>query len=242
MIRKYFSEGITFLQSDTEESILNTSPQILFVMRNPVLSILERYTHSCAFCVFAVFIMKSPGPYTGEYNSFVMERVFRGAVDDTTCLDWSCCSRLLAIGSKDMSTRIYSLDKFDNFRSYLLGGHSHMIVGCFFEKNSFDITTISRNGQVCIWDCNFNSDELVVAQPSTKKKRENSQIDDEEDDVNAETIVENPHNSKQVFFLVHSLFTSLCFHFCFFVLFLFLCIKSMFFPESLHVTLYIFCI
>lgn len=85
-----------------------------------------------------------------------------------------------------------------------------MIVGCFFEKNSFDITTISRNGQVCVWDCNFNSDELVLAQPSKKKRKENSEMDDDEDDVNAEKILENPQNSKQVFiyFRCILLFTS----------------------------------
>ena len=40
-----------------------------------------------------VFIFKSPGPATGEFNPFVMERVFHGAFDDTTCLDWSSDSR-----------------------------------------------------------------------------------------------------------------------------------------------------
>lgn len=58
-----------------------------------------------------VFIFKAPGQFSGEYNAFVMVRVFHGSYDETTCLDWSFDSKILAVGSKDMSTRLYSLEK-----------------------------------------------------------------------------------------------------------------------------------
>lgn len=60
---------------------------------------------------FLVFVFKAPNTSTGEYNAFVMERVFHGAYDETTCLDWSSDSRILAVGSKDMATKLYPLDK-----------------------------------------------------------------------------------------------------------------------------------
>lgn len=41
-----------------------------------------------------------------------MERVFSGAYDETTCIDWSTDSRILAVGSKDMSTKLYPIDKW----------------------------------------------------------------------------------------------------------------------------------
>ena len=94
--------------------------------------------------MLAVFIFNVPGLQTGEYNPFVMERVFVGATDDTTCIQWSFDSKLLAVGSKDMSIRLYSLQKWKNFRNYILPGHSDVIVGCFFEKDSYDLTTVSR--------------------------------------------------------------------------------------------------
>ncbi|XP_077295123.1 periodic tryptophan protein 2 homolog isoform X2 [Arctopsyche grandis] len=149
-----------------------------------------------------VFIMKSPGPYTGEYNAFVMERVFKGAIDDTTCIEWSSCSRLLAVGSKDMCVRIYALEQFKNLRSYLLGGHSHSIVGCFFEKNSYDITTVSQNGQVCIWECTLEEDGMIVGPPQKRKKTEPKPelSDDAEDDLKLEEIIEKIENNKQVDF------------------------------------------
>lgn len=73
-----------------------------------------------------------------------MERIFHGAVDETTFIDWSFDSKLLAIGSKDATTKLYSLQKWENFKSITLGCHSDMIIGCFFEKNSYDISTISK--------------------------------------------------------------------------------------------------
>lgn len=59
----------------------------------------------------SVFIFKAPGTLTGEFNSFIMERVFHAAHDETTCLDWSDDSKILAVGSADTNTKLYSLDK-----------------------------------------------------------------------------------------------------------------------------------
>jgi hypothetical protein len=40
-----------------------------------------------------VFVFKAPGPLSGEFNPFVMERVFHGSFDEVTCMDWSSDSR-----------------------------------------------------------------------------------------------------------------------------------------------------
>lgn len=63
------------------------------------------------YYVFSVFVFRTPNPLSGGARSLVMERVFSGAYDETTCLDWSTDSRLLAVGSKDMSTKLYSIEK-----------------------------------------------------------------------------------------------------------------------------------
>lgn len=97
----------------------------------------------------AVFIFKTPGEITGEYNSFVLRRYFFGAHDDVVSIDWSGDSRILVVGAKDATTKVYGVDLYENFRPYLLGGHTDAIVGCFFEENSLDVNTVSKNGQVC---------------------------------------------------------------------------------------------
>lgn len=63
--------------------------------------------------------------------------------------------------------------RWANFRIYSLGNHTDGIVGCFFEDGSYDITTISRNGQTCIWECTIDPKDLVPldkAPPRKKKK------------------------------------------------------------------------
>ncbi|XP_069680364.1 periodic tryptophan protein 2 homolog [Periplaneta americana] len=138
-----------------------------------------------------VFVFKAPGPYTGQFNPFVMERVFHGSFDETTCLDWSSDSRILAVGSKDMSTRLYTLENLANFKTYSLGSHTDSIVACFFEKDSLDITTISRNGQVCVWECSIDMDLLKPWEPPPKKTRQDTHSDSE-DDVDTSKAEENP--------------------------------------------------
>jgi periodic tryptophan protein 2 len=89
--------------------------------------------------------------------------------------------RVLAVGSKDMSTRLYSLERLANFRTYSLGSHTDCVVACFFEKGSLDLTTVSRNGQVCVWECSIDMDSLRSWEPPAKKVCENTHSDSEDD-------------------------------------------------------------
>ena len=50
--------------------------------------------------------------------------------------------RALCIGSKDMNTRVYGAQRFENLVIYSLGGHTDSIVGAFFENNSLDVSFI----------------------------------------------------------------------------------------------------
>ncbi|XP_063980144.1 periodic tryptophan protein 2 homolog isoform X2 [Diachasmimorpha longicaudata] len=143
-----------------------------------------------------VFIFNAPYLESGEFNPFVMERVFSGPVDDTTVLCWSFDSKILAVGSKDTTTKLYSLEKFANFRYCSLGGHSEEIVSCFFEKSSYDLTTISKNGHLCVWECSLEPEDLVIYEPPIKreKPREDS---DSEDDVDLEKALEKTDKQKK---------------------------------------------
>ncbi|XP_043664857.1 periodic tryptophan protein 2 homolog [Vespula pensylvanica] len=143
-----------------------------------------------------VFIFNAPGLQSGEYNPFVMERIFHGAVDETTFIDWSFDSKLLAIGSKDATTKLYSLQKWKNFKFVTLGCHSDMIIGCFFEKNSYDISTISRNGQLCVWECTIDPEDLVEWEPPTKKSRKTDS--DDEDDIDLDKAIEKTEKQRKI--------------------------------------------
>ena len=54
-----------------------------------------------------------------------------------TCLSWSPCSRIVAVGSKDSAVRLFALKEFENFRSYALGGHNEAVRAVFFAGQTF---------------------------------------------------------------------------------------------------------
>ena len=109
-----------------------------------------------------VLIYRTPGASNKDYNAFGLDRVLKGALDDISSLNWSSCSKILAVGSKDNTTRLYPLrEKYSNFQSYCLGGHSDPIIATFFEKDSLICYTISRNGHLVHWEPSLNLDELI---------------------------------------------------------------------------------
>ncbi|KAF5295110.1 hypothetical protein FQA39_LY13261 [Lamprigera yunnana] len=144
------------------------------------------------------FIFKAPGPFSGQYNSFIMERVFHGTVEETTCIDWSHDSKMLAVGSKDKSTKLYALERWENFKMYTIGSHTDTIVGCFFEKDNFDLTTISRNGQTCIWECSIEAKDLIPSSNPPPKKKKKTVAELEEDDIDANKIIEQTEEEISV--------------------------------------------
>lgn len=155
-----------------------------------------------------VFVYKSPGPHTREYQPFVMERVLQGPFDETTCLTWSSCSRILAAGSADMTVRIYALEKFQNFSVCCLGGMTDPVVGAFFEKDSLDCYSVSRGGQLAIWESSLDVADLKLGELIKKKKKKEKEDGDEEDDIvegnkEIETVIADENTSKETNRLVY---------------------------------------
>jgi periodic tryptophan protein 2 len=64
-------------------------------------------------------------------------------------------------GSKDMSVRVYALDKILHFKKFLLGGNTDAIVGCFFERDSMDAYTVAKNGTVSTWEFSEDIENLI---------------------------------------------------------------------------------
>ncbi|KRT80091.1 WD40 domain-containing protein, partial [Oryctes borbonicus] len=144
-----------------------------------------------------VFVFKAPGPFTGEYNAFVMEKVFHASYDETTCIDWSSDSKVIAVGSKDMTVKLYPLDKWTNFKIYSLGSHTDTIVACSFEKNSLDLISISKNGQMCIWESSMETSDFQPIGTPPKKKKKSSE-DSDEDDVDPSKVPERTEEELAV--------------------------------------------
>ncbi|XP_028984892.1 PWP2 small subunit processome component [Betta splendens] len=116
-----------------------------------------------------------------EFNAFVLDKSFYGPYDETTCIDWTDDSKCFVVGSKDMSTWVFGAERWGNLIYYSLGGHKDVIVGCFFEKDSLDLYTVSQDGALCVWKSNTKLGELILMKNQDKAKYL-SQRDDEDDD------------------------------------------------------------
>lgn len=110
-----------------------------------------------------------------EFNAFVLDKSYYGPYDETTCIDWTTDSKCFAVGSKDMSTWVFGAQRWANLIYYSLGGHKDVIVGCFFEKDSLDLYTVSQDGTLCVWESDTEPEGLVL----TKKR---TQTEEEEED------------------------------------------------------------
>ncbi len=74
------------------------------------------------------------------------------------------------------------MEKFSNFSVYCLGGHTEPIVASFFEKDSLVCYTVSRNGQLGVWESSLHPDQLELdSKPVLMKFKAKKQEDDGEE-------------------------------------------------------------
>uniref|UniRef100_A0A6Q2ZAB0 Small-subunit processome Utp12 domain-containing protein n=1 Tax=Esox lucius TaxID=8010 RepID=A0A6Q2ZAB0_ESOLU len=107
-----------------------------------------------------------------EFNAFVLDKTYFGPYDETTCIDWTDDSKCFVVGSKDMSTWVFGAERWANLIYYSLGGHKDIIVGCFFEKDSLDLYTVSQDGAICVWESDTELDGLVLRKTQETKRPE----------------------------------------------------------------------
>ena len=72
-----------------------------------------------------VLLYRTPGGQNKDFNPFGLDRVLKGALDDTTTISWTSDSKIVAVGGKDNTTRLYPVrEKCSNFHLYYLGTES----------------------------------------------------------------------------------------------------------------------
>lgn len=130
----------------------------------------------------SIFVYRTPGHARRDFTPFALERVLNTAYDAVTCVEWSSDSRLLAIGSNDMSVRVTALHRMKNFGINTLSSHSDAIVNCFFEKDSADVFTLSRNGQLCVWEASCDLSDFLVEDDSASRRRRTVTSEEDADD------------------------------------------------------------
>ncbi|KAA3681812.1 periodic tryptophan protein 2 [Paragonimus westermani] len=87
-----------------------------------------------------------------QLNHLELYRVYYGFNDDVVSLDWSSDSSLFLAGSMDSTCRVFSVHRLKRLIVYTLSGHRNPVVGGFFFKGSMNLTTVSCDGDVCVWE------------------------------------------------------------------------------------------
>ena len=94
---------------------------------------------------------------------------YGGCHADITALDWSQDGQWVAVVSKDLAARVYSLQALAGYRVPTLAGHKDTPVGVFFANkpapsdislggdSAADLLTVSRDGALFTWEFQASS-------------------------------------------------------------------------------------
>jgi periodic tryptophan protein 2 len=93
-----------------------------------------------------------------------------GHFDDVTSIVWSSDSRFFLTASKDLTSRIWSLNAEEGFQPTVLGGHRQAVIGTWFSEDQETIYSVSKDGAVFTWK---------YVKP---KKRDDEPMEEDEDD------------------------------------------------------------
>jgi len=97
-------------------------------------------------------------PTAREPSPMHLHRTYGQAKADVVTLAWSHDSQWLAAGSKDLATRVFSLNPIEGYQVPTLFGHKDRTVGAFFVDSPgapvdkrVSLVTVSRDGAVFLW-------------------------------------------------------------------------------------------
>ena len=105
-------------------------------------------------------------------------RQYGGCHADITALDWSQDGRWIAVVSKDLAARVFSLHALEGYRVPTLSGHKDTPVGIFFasrpaasdislgDSSPADLLTVSRDGALFTWEFQASSPAADVQHQS----------------------------------------------------------------------------
>lgn len=86
-----------------------------------------------------------------EFAPFVRHHTHMAHFDDVRWIEWSNDSRFFLTASKDLTTRIWSLNAEEGFTPTVLSGHKQAVIGAWFSRDQETIYTVSKDGAVFDW-------------------------------------------------------------------------------------------
>jgi len=161
-------------------SLKNDTPLHFFTFKYPVRNI--KYSPNGRLIAVTldrkVQVWHAPGA-NKEFAAFKLLHTHTGFYSDTTTIDWSDDSRFFVVGSEDMTARVFSITPMEGHHPFVVTGHRNCIISCFFEENSLNFYTVSKDGAVMHWECNK---QLLEVKEKSRKRRLSNDEDKEEYD------------------------------------------------------------
>lgn len=109
----------------------------------------------------------TPNHLRKEFSPLILHRVFTGQSDDVVFISWSSDSSVLLSGSRDATSRIWTINTTRNYQPVTLSGHKSSIVGTYFShkvegaRRFIDACySISEDGTLVHWECIYNQEEV----------------------------------------------------------------------------------
>jgi len=116
-----------------------------------------------------VKVYRAPTDGSAGVAPLDLERVFPNVPGNVTTMDWSWDSVLLVVASGDSPmVSVFSMEKFNNFRSSCFTAHKLGVAGVFFEAMEYNILSVCKGGIIARWTC---SDEPEQWERVTEKLR-----------------------------------------------------------------------
>lgn len=77
-----------------------------------------------------------------EFAPFSLHRDLAGHFDAINNIEWSSDSRFLLTASKDLTTRVWSLDPLDGFEPTTLAGHRQPVKAAYFTEDQETVSSV----------------------------------------------------------------------------------------------------
>lgn len=108
-----------------------------------------------------------------QFAPFVRHRIYSGHYNDVTLVTWSNDLRFFISTSKDMTSKIFSLQSEEKDVAMTLAGHRDYVISAFFNETQEIIYTISKDGALFQWE--------YTEKPSDEGEESDEEESDDED-------------------------------------------------------------
>lgn len=109
-----------------------------------------------------------------DFAPFVLHHRHAGHHDTVQSIEWSSDSRFFLSAAKDLTARIWSLDREEGFVPTTLAGHREGLVGAWFSSDQEAIYTVSRDGALFHWT--YAAKPLLEGHEDTVEDEEDSRL------------------------------------------------------------------